>query len=86
MSRIDMCCSCLAEIKDARNQCVTKFRYQVPTLGVAEQLLTAVVCPKCAKDCDDPALFPVVEAMINTLIIRIENQNMLFTPEKRMDE
>lgn len=80
-NQIDLCLSCCKEIIDQRDVCYTNFRYEVPGSGQGDKILVAVVCPVCAKDSDDPALFPVIEVLINTKVIRIENPSLLFTPK-----
>ena len=69
-------------MEDASEHCYVTFRYQVPCIGDPERTLVAVVCQRCEAESKDALLFPVVEAFINVTVIRIENPDMMFTPEK----
>lgn len=82
---IDICCSCREEV-DQSEPFYVNFRYQVPTVAIPEKVMIAMVCDQCAKESDDKAKFPVIEAMILTLLIRINHPDKMFTPEKRADE
>ena len=75
----DVCCACGADLPDESQLAFVNFRYQVPGEG-PERVLVAACCDKCAKEADDPALFPVIEGMINARIIRIERPDMKFKP------
>lgn len=81
MPEIDVCCCCGVEIPDKVDQCFINFRYHVPTSGKPDNVLVAVICPKCAAEADVPALFPVIEGLIVARIARIEHPNKMFTPD-----
>ncbi len=49
-------------------------------------MLVAVVCIDCGNEADDKRMFPVVEALINARVIRVEHSDMVFTPRERKDE
>lgn len=82
MGKVDLCCCCGKEMPDIKEHSYVNFRYQVPTLDLAEAVLVAVVCQSCAVEANSPNLFPVVEAFINARVIRIEHPEMVFTPRE----
>ena len=86
MGKIDLCCCCGVEMVDPKTHCYVNFRYQVPGSMESEAVLVAVVCGQCASDSDNPLMFPLVEALINAKIIRIEHTDKTFTPSDRKDE
>lgn len=79
-NRIDLCCACGLELPDENELCFVNFRYQVPGAGIPEQILVAATCDKCAKEAEDANQFPVIEALINCRVIRIENPERSFKP------
>lgn len=82
---VDICCACRKELDNVEHFYVN-FRYQVPTMGMPEKVMIATICDVCAKESDDPSKFPAIEAMILTLLIRINHPDKMFTPDKRADE
>lgn len=73
----EVCCCCAADLQGQHEY--VKFRYQVPG-KTAEQVMTAAVCPTCAQESDTKVLFPVIEALLNARIIRMEYPDLKFTP------
>ncbi len=71
---------------DSKDHHFVNFRYQVPQSGQNEAVLVAVVCVECGLEADDKKKFPVIEALINARIIRVEHSDMMFTPKDRKDE
>lgn len=86
MGVTDLCCCCGKELTDPKEHSYVNFRFQIPCTDSLEQVLVAVVCPQCATDSDNPKMFPIIEALINAKIIRIEKPDLLFTPKDRKDE
>lgn len=79
-NRIDLCCACGKDLPDERMLCFVNFRFQVPGAGMPEQILVAATCDACAKEAEDPNQFPVIEALINARVIRLENPERTFRP------
>ncbi len=80
-NEIDICCACGKDMPDENDLAFVNFRYQVPGSGVPEQILVASTCDACAKDAEDINHFPVIEALINARLIRIEFPDKSFVPE-----
>lgn len=78
--KIDLCCACGVELPDENELAFVSFRYQVPGDNKSEHVLVAVTCDKCSKEAEDPKQFPVIEALINARVIRIENPDRSFKP------
>ena len=76
----DLCCSCGKELPNENELAFVNFRYQVPGDNKPEQILVAATCDSCAKEAEDINMFPVVEALINARIIRIEYPDRSFKP------
>lgn len=85
MGKEYVCICCFDSLDDVVDPYYVNFRFQIPGQKTPEQILIANVCDKCAKASDDPARFPVVEALILARVIRTEHPDMLFTPEDRKD-
>jgi hypothetical protein len=77
---IDICCCCGKELKSEKEVAFVNFRYQVPGDNKPEKIVVAATCDPCAKEAEDPNLFPVIEVLINARIIRIESPTRTFTP------
>lgn len=79
-NEVDLCCSCGVELPDEKEVFFVNFRYQIPGEDKPEQILVAATCDPCAKEAEDPNTFPVIEALINARIIRIEHPDRSFKP------
>lgn len=77
--QVDLCCACGKELPDENELAFVTFRYQVPGEGKPESVLVAATCDKCAKEAEDANMFPVIEALINCRIIRLEHPDKRFT-------
>lgn len=79
---VDICCCCFDKLDKSKEEAFVNFRYQIPGQMKPEQILIAVVCDPCAKESDDPKLFPVIEALINAKMIRLQHPDLIFTPKE----
>jgi hypothetical protein len=77
----NLCCSCAEEVPHTK-LVYLPFKYNVP--GVPEDKdkeAAALVCEECFSEANNPALYPVHEALINCNLIRVELPSKRFTPK-----